>query len=294
MKLFNHPSSIVVLLKSRMLEAISYTWLAAVGALLATHGSPQIVPTILACASAFSIALCVYVYNDITDAEMDELNPTKSRRPLPSKKVTRAEAKNFVYLTGIISLILPLFVNLEISLLCVFWLGWFLVYSLPQIRLKKRLILKESTPAIGYFLSTIVGAKAVGPVSLTVMFGGLMSGLFIFFSLPAFRDTTDIKEDTLYGIKSLATILSWKQRLEMVILFVLGIMTLTPLTYMNLGFNAIFPIITVAMGFILLRFLFPLLRGLEEKKFRMALKFGTSYFFLMQISMILGALPALL
>ena len=277
-----------------MLEAISYTWLAAVGALMTSHGSPQIVPMVLACASAFTIALCVYVYNDVTDEEMDILNPTKSARPLPAKKATRAEALNFVYLMGIISMILPLFVNLELSLLCAFWLGWFIVYSTPHVRLKKRLILKEGTPALGYFLATIAGAKAVGPITLPVMFGGMMSGIFIFFSLPAFRDTQDVKEDTLYGVKSLATILPWKRRLEMVIICVLGIMTLTPLTYANLGLNVIFPIVTVAMGFVLLRVLLPLHKGIEEKRFKTALKFGTSYFFLIQISLILGALPALL
>ncbi len=284
-------NSYIVLLKSRFLEAFSYTWLTMVGAMLVSHGSPHIAQTILAATSVFFLVLCVYIYNDYTDKEMDALNPSKSKRPLPSKKATKIEARNFIYMTGFTGLALSFLVNLETSLLCLFWIGLFLAYSKPEIRLKKRIILKESTPAIGYFLATLVGAKANGSITMTVIFGGIMSGIFIFFSLPAFRDTTDIKEDTLHGVKSLASILTWKQRLEMVILIVLVIMTLTPLTYVNFGFNVIFPIITVAMGFLLLRFLFPLLRGLEEKKYRAALKIGTSYFFLIQISMILGVLP---
>ncbi|MEM2130275.1 MAG: UbiA family prenyltransferase [Candidatus Bathyarchaeia archaeon] len=289
--MFGRLNSYIALFKSRFLEAFSYTWLTIVGAMIISHGSPKIAQTLLAATSVFSLVLCVYIYNDYTDKEMDALNPSKSRRPLPSEKATKIEARNFIYMTGFIGLALSLLVNIETSLLCLFWMGLFLAYSKPEIRLKKRMILKESTPAIGYFLATLIGAKANGPITMTVFFSGIVSGVFIFFSLPAFRDTTDIKEDTLHGVKSLASILTWKQRLEMVIIIVLAIMTLTPLTYVNFGFNVIFPIVTVAMGFLLLRFLFPLLKGLEEKKYRTALKIGTSYFFLMQISMILGALP---
>ena len=291
MTALNSLRSYAALAKSRTLEAFSYTWLAVVGALITTRGSPQIVPTVLAALTAFTISLCVYIYNDITDMEMDKLNPTKSSRPLPSGRATKEQAKKFVCLAGITGLVLSFFVNFEAFLLCAFWLTWFLAYSTPLLRLKKRLILKESTPALGYFLSTVIGAKATGYITPTVVFSGLLSGLFIFFSLPAFRDTTDIKEDKLHGVRSLATILRWKHRLEMVILAVLAIMTLTPLTYANFGFNAIFPIIVVAMGFLLLRFLFPLASGIEEKKYRSALKVGTVYFFSIQISMILGALP---
>jgi len=138
-----------------------------------------------------------------------------------------------------------------------------------------------------------MGAVVNGSVGPTIVFAGIFSSLFVFFGVPAFRDTTDIMEDKLFGVKSMATILNWKQRLEMVIFFVLAIMTLTPLTYMNFGFNVIFPIVVVAMGLLALRFLFPLLNHLEEAKYTSALRIMTSYFFLAGISMIIGSLPVL-
>jgi len=280
-----------LLIKSRLLEGLGFVWCILVGSLIASRGFPQILPTALTILTTLAIALCVYMYNDITDTEMDKLNPNKKRRPLPSGQASAREAMNLAYLAGFAGVALALFLRFEILLICLVWLAWFLAYSEPRIRLKKRFLLKESTPPIGLFLSVIMGAIVNGSVSPTIIFVGMFSALFVFFGVPAFRDTTDIMEDRLFGVKSLATILDWKQRLEMVILFVLAIMTLTPLTYVNFGFNVIFPIVVVAMGLLALRFLFPLLDRLEEAKYTSALRLMTSYFFLSSISMVIGSFP---
>ncbi|MCW4020396.1 MAG: UbiA family prenyltransferase [Candidatus Bathyarchaeota archaeon] len=274
-----------------MAEAFVYVWCVLIGSLIASRGSPQLLPTVLAVLATLFIGLSVYIYNDITDAKMDRHNPKKKRRPLPSGKVSGRDAMSFVYLAILVGMILAIFTKLEVFLMYLGWLGWFLAYSKPPIRLKKKTFLKEGTPPIGLFLSVIIGAVVNGSVSMTVIFAGMFSALFIFFGLPAFRDTTDIKEDAMFGVKSLASILTWKQRLELVILFVLAIMTLTPLTYVNFGFNVIFPIAVVAMGFLVLRFLFPLLGSLEEKRFDAALRYMTTYFFLAQLSMVLASIP---
>jgi len=283
----------VLLIKSRAQEAFAYVWCMLLGGLIASRGGLNVNLTALAILAVLLIGLCVYVYNDVIDADMDRLNPKKKRRPLPSGKASKKEAMYLVYLSGFIGLVTALIVKLEIFLICLAWLIFFWAYSTPQIRLKKRTLIKEGTPPIGFFLCVIMGAIINGSISNTVIFAGLFSALFIFFGIPAFRDTTDIKEDRMFGVKSLATILPWKRRLEMAILFVLGIMTLTPLTYMNFGFNVIFPIVVVAMGFLILRYLFPLLNRLERANYEKALKFMTSYYFLAQISMIIASLSIL-
>jgi 4-hydroxybenzoate polyprenyltransferase len=285
--------SYAALIKSRIPEMIVFVWCVLVGSMIAGQGSIQPLQTLLVALAAFFIGFSVYIYNDIIDSKMDSLNPIKKRRPLPSGKVSEKVARSFVYLASIVGMSLAFIIKLEIALICLVWLVLFLSYSQPQIRLKKKPLLKESTPPMGLFFSVIMGAIVNGAVTITVVFTGIFSALFIFFGLPAFRDTSDIKEDELYGVRSLATILSWKRRLEMVILFILGIMTLTPLTYVNFGFNMIFPIVVVAAGFLALRFLLPLHGHLEERKYGKALKFMTAYFFLSQISMILGSFLAI-
>ena len=149
-------------------------------------------------------------------------------------------------------------------------------------------------PSVGAFASVLIGALANGLISPTVLFAGLFIFFFMLFNLPAFRDTTDIKEDKMFGVKSLATILSWKQRLEMSILSILVIMTLTPLTYVNFGFNVIFPIVVVAMSLLVLRFIFPLINRLEQTKYERTVKYIASYFYISQIAMVMASIPTLL
>jgi len=221
---------------------------------------------------------------------MDKMNPEKKNRPFTSGKVTRSQALRFIYITTAIAIISTLFVNLQTAILCVLWLALFLAYSNPHTYLKRRMLLKEGTPAMGYLLAVIMGAVSAGPISSGVIFGAIFWGSLIFVSIPAFRDTTDLKEDTKYGVKSLASIMSWKRRIEMTLIFFLATMTLTPLTYVYFGFNVVFPIVMVAMGLIILRYMFPLLNGLDEKKFSLLIKAGSVYIMTVSASMVVGSL----
>jgi len=279
-----------LLFKSRSLNTFPYAWTAATGALMASHGSPPILQFFLVVFSVFSMALSVYIYNDLIDADMDKMNPEKKNRPFTSGKVTRSQALRFIYITTAIAIISTLFVNLQTAILCVLWLALFLAYSNPHTYLKRRMLLKEGTPAMGYLLAVIMGAVSAGPISSGVIFGAIFWGSLIFVSIPAFRDTTDLKEDTKYGVKSLASIMSWKRRIEMTLIFFLATMTLTPLTYVYFGFNVVFPIVMVAMGLIILRYMFPLLNGLDEKKFSLLIKAGSVYIMTVSASMVVGSL----
>jgi len=283
----------LLLIKSRIQEAFAYVWCMLLGGLIASRGFLNINLTALAVLAILSTALSVYIYNDRIDAEMDRLNPKKKRRPIPSGKASKKEAMYLVYLSAFIGLVTALLVKLEVFLICLAWLIFFWAYSTPQIRLKKKTLVKESTPPIGLFLCVIIGAIINGSISTTVLFAGAFTSLSAFFLIPAFRDHSDINEDKMFGVKSLATILSWKRRLEMAIVFILAFMTLTPLTYINFGFNVIFPIVVVALGFLVLRFLFPLMNRLEQIKYEKALKYVASFYFLTQFSMIIASMPLL-
>ena len=281
----------VLLIKSRMFEVFVYVWCMLLGGLIASRGFLNINLTALGVLAVLLTALSVYIYNDVIDANMDRLNPKKKRRPIPSGKASEKEAMYLVYLSAFIGLFVALFVKLEIFLICLAWLVFFWAYSTPKIRLKKKTLVKESTPAIGLFLCVIMGAIINGSISNTVLFAGVFTVLSTFFLIPAFRDHSDIKEDKMFGVKSLATILSWKRRLEMAISFILAFMTLTPLTYVNFGFNVILPIIVVALGLLVLRFLFPLMNRLEQIKYEKAFKYVASFYFLTQFTMVISVVP---
>jgi 4-hydroxybenzoate polyprenyltransferase len=268
-----------------------WPWATAVGCMIASRGSPPISMLVITMLSVMAIATSVYTYNDVTDIELDRLNHIKKNRAVPSEKISINDAMTIVYVSGFIGISLGLFLDLRAFLLLMLWMSLFLLYSTPRIRLKKRLLLKEGTVGTGFFICTIAGSMVAGQIIPQVIFAGVFFAAFVTLGFPAFRDTTDIKEDKIHGIKSLAVLLSWKAKMEMVILFVLAIMTLTPLTYVQFNFNVIFPILIVASSFIILRFLFPLLRHFEEKKFQKAYTFLFCFFVTSQFAFIFGSIP---
>jgi len=281
----------VLQVKSRKTEIFMWSWAIVVGCLIAGRGFPPVLPTILTALSMLAIATAVYTYNDVTDIELDRLNPIKKNRAVPSGKISVKEAMAIVYTSGFVGVILSFFTNLKTFLLLMLWTALFLLYSNSRIRLKKRFLLKEGTIGIGFFLASLIGGMAVGSVSPAVIFSGIFFAAFVFLGFPAFRDTTDMKEDKLYGVKSLAVLLDWKAKLEMVILFILAVMTLTPLTYVRFNLNVIFPIVVVASSFLILRFLFPLLNRFEQTNYQRAYRFLFGFFLASQIALILGSLP---
>ena len=90
----------------------SWTWATLIGCLIAGRGFPSLFPTILSVFVVLAITSCVYIYNDIQDQEMDKLNPKKSKRPLPSGDSNKEDAMRLVYLTGIIGVLLSVFLDI--------------------------------------------------------------------------------------------------------------------------------------------------------------------------------------
>jgi len=225
---------------------------------------------------------------------MDKLNPTKLKNPLPSGEISVREAMTVIYVSGVAGLVLSLLAGIMPFILTVTYMVLFLSYSNPTIRLKKRFLIKEGTLTVGLFLAIIIGSVAVGSLTPTVAFLGLFVSIVPFVGSPAFSDRQDMKEDKKFGVITLANVLVWKRQLEMLIAFVIVFMMLTPLTYINLGLNAIFPIISVFLSLLFLRFLFPVIVKYEYEGWRKAFKSGMIYWFGIQIAFILGSLPIFL
>ena len=282
--------SYALLVRKRINKIFGWPWSTAVGLLIASHGSPPILPAAIIIVSMFSIATCVYIYNDIVDIEVDKKNPEKLDRPLPSGRVSKKEAMRFVLLAGFVGMALSLLVNLKTFLLCVAYITLFWAYSFPRIRLKKKFLLKEGTIAVCGFFASVIGGMSVGSISAGVIFWGIFLFMYSFVILPTFGDYQDIKEDKEDGVKSIAILWNWKIKIEMVILFLLVVMTITPLTYVQLGLNVIFPIVVVASCLLFLRLIFPLLSRYEYKPWSRAYKAVHGYWILIQVALILGSI----
>ncbi len=262
-----------------------------ISCMIAGRGFPPLFSTLTAVASTALIALSVYIYNDICDSEMDRLNEDKYKRPVASGEVAEKDAIRFVYITGTLGLILAWMINRNVFLVSLSWLVLFVAYSNPSIRLKKMFIVKEVVTSLAWPLCSLVGSYAIADAFyLPSMFSGLLLGTFTFLGLPALSDSFDIEEDKLFGVKSLGSALSWRRRVQLLGLAVLVMMTVTPITYAQLGFNVVLPIFVVVSSLILLRFIFPIYGAFELARVMRVRKLTYLYFILVQIFVVIGSM----
>jgi len=280
-----------MLINARRIKIFPWPWTAIIGLLIASRGAPPILPSIITVSAMVAIAICVYTYNDVIDLDMDRMNPEKVNRPLPSGKASKKQAMSLVYLSGFIGISLLFLTRFEVFILCLTFMILYLAYSNPHIRLKKRFVLKESTLAVGGLLSLLAGAMVVGSISLSIVFLGMFLSSWAIIASITFVDVPDVKEDAESGIKTITMLFKWKTKIEIAIAFVLIVMTLTPLTYIQLQFNVLFPIAVVILCLWFLRTLFPLISNFEKTKFLRAFNTAYRFFILVEIVAVIGSLP---
>ena len=104
MILSNSVKAYALLVNARKKKILPWPWFTAVGVIVASHGFPPLLPTITIVAAMMTIATCVYLYNDVVDAEMDRLNPEKRDQPLTSGRVQKNEAMKVAAVNGLINL----------------------------------------------------------------------------------------------------------------------------------------------------------------------------------------------
>jgi 4-hydroxybenzoate polyprenyltransferase len=246
------------------------------------------------------IALSVYLYNDVIDREMDSLSPMKKSRPLASNTVRVEDAMKVIYISGFIGLVISLFINLFTFIFSFIYLFLYVIYSYPKIRLKKRLILKEATLSFGWVLCSLIGSYAVKDTfQPPALYAGILFGIWAFSVNPATNETMDIEEDRKFGVKSLGVVLSWRRKLQLLIVGFLFVMTITPLTYVRFGFNVVLPIFVVAASLIFLRYAFIFVTKVEQStlsyelsqiEIRKAKRMMGAFLILFQILTVMGSL----
>jgi 4-hydroxybenzoate polyprenyltransferase len=284
-------TSAILLIRSRAKEIFMWTWCTAVSCLIAGRGFPPLLPTVISIISMFFIATSVYLYNDIVDFEFDKFNDIKKHRPLPSGKVIILHAKKIFYSFSFIGLAISLFLNFYSFCFILIYFILFTIYSYPSIYLKKIFIIKESIITSGMILTSLVGSYSVSnSFSSTAFFASILFSIYTFTGQPALNDTMDIEQDKMFGIKTLATILSWSKKVQLFITGVLIIMILTFLTYAQFGFNIMLPIYVVAGGSIFLRYMFPIMNRFEQTAALRAYKVSYLFILLLQIFAIIGSL----
>ena len=264
MKKQSFLNSCWLLIKSRKEALGLWIWCSLVASLTVGRGFPPLKPSLMSIATFFFIATSVYVYNDVVDMDADKNNSFKSNRPLSTGKVSKTDALKLVYLSAIIGLSISFLNNIPSFLLSLLFFTLFILYSNPKIHLKKLFLIKEFVISSGIMIIGLSVCYAIlGVFSPMVFIGFMMFSVFAFFTMPLAFDSTDVEADKLQGVKSIASLLTLRRRLQLAITGMFIIMTITPFTYINFGYNMLLPILIVLGGLVFLRNMVPIMLSIS-------------------------------
>lgn len=120
--------------------------------------APLFARTLLIFAAFCLISSTVYIINDLADIEKDRQHPRKSKRPLPSGKLSPAFAIGGAVALAAASLALAFWLNFWTGIVLVVYLVQNIAYSLW---LKHIVIIDVMVLALGFLLRVVAGALVV-------------------------------------------------------------------------------------------------------------------------------------
>ncbi len=279
-----------ILFRSRTEAVFAWSWSAVIGCLIAARGAPPLGPSLLAVMSMIFLSFSTYIYNDLLDAEQDKLNPIKKKRPIPLGKVSAKMTRMLVGVTACAGLLIIFFVNVHSFLFALAYWVLFTVYSYRRIYLKSRFLVKELTIAVAFPLTGLVGVyAATGSFSPEAFLAMLMLAFFAFLVQPVATDSTDIKEDKLAGVHTLASRTSWSQRILLLMLGATSILMAVPIVYAFLDFNALLLIIGLPATLVYFAYLISTRHTIKANPLKIR-HISHAFFVILQLSLVLGSL----
>lgn len=291
MSFSNVLNSSLILLKSRASRIFGWCWVTIVTCLIVSRGTPPLVPFLMSLASTIFMSASVYLYNDIIDSEYDVYNSLKKDRPLATGHVPLEHAKVVVYTLGLLGLVTSYLINLYSFAFNFIYFLLFTLYSYPRVNLKKIMVVKEGIITSGILFLTLSSSYAItNSFSMNAFVAGVIASIYLFAAQPAIGDTTDLEADRIQGVKTLASVMSWRRKMQMLVTGVLLVMTLTPLTYYYMDFNMLLPILMTLASLFVLRNMIPLMNRFEAATFDRTYKIAFAFYMLIQLFFVIGSL----
>lgn len=265
--------------------------IALVGTTILVRGDPLTFgrELVLCVLSMLATGFSVYIYNDLTDIEIDKLN--KMDRPLVTGEVSEKDTRNLVVALGIIGPAIAFLINMTAFLLVVTYSVLFSLYSFPHIRLKERFFVNKVTVGIGGSLSYLIGGAAAGvllpPIYLMAAFG-----LIAALGMSTIMDLRDIKGDQVYKAKTLPIVWGPILSIRFAIAVVCAGGIAMVIGYLQLGYNLAFPVLASLVFVAWVYTLYPLFRHWNNASYieKVAFKRVVPMAFLLEILTLLGAI----
>jgi geranylgeranylglycerol-phosphate geranylgeranyltransferase len=237
-----------------------YAFATAITLLLGSQGSVDPLIFGSAVVASYFLALATYVYNDMTDLEVDKIN--KLSRPAVAGKATKRELLVLVSIMFGNALLLTLSINVYAALVAVIFSALGIAYSHPRSNLKEKFLLKTLVTAVGAGLSSLLGGVAT-EVSLPVIYATSMFFAF-FFILGPLGDIGDLRGDRAVGRRTFPIVIGARGTAMIMIFIPILIIGATILTYEGMNMSLLGTFAIIATCSIVLGLLFQVSRMVDN------------------------------
>ena len=215
--------------------------------ILGSHGFANVNPIIASgvVIASYFMALATYIYNDVTDFELDKIN--KTNRPSVTGKATKKQLVIIVSVLNAIALLLTSFINFYALFISITFIALGIAYSHPKLNLKDKFPLKTVVTAAGAGLLSLLGGIAAPTLITTndnyydnnlyslLPLPTIYAALFFFaffFILGPLGDIGDLKGDRAVHRRTFPIVIGIRSTMIVMISIPVTIMLMTmPLVY---------------------------------------------------------------
>ncbi|MDE1818387.1 MAG: UbiA prenyltransferase family protein [Thaumarchaeota archaeon] len=273
------------IIKSRTLVYVFV--LAALGTFFVESGTK--VPDLFVLArlslSVYFLALATYLYNDLTDYDVDEVN---NRHTASSKRSSYLQTLYHTIGFFAVSILLAFSINVQTGFISLGFLALAILYSHPKTHLKDRFVLKTVTTAAGGSLAALMGCFASDAFSYLGIISSLISFMF-WFTLGPLGDVSDINGDKANGRRTFPIVLGVDNTFRIMHIVVISIISLIVAIYCLHNINTLGLILSISACLFVSYTIIRVSKNYQEKKIIKQTRTTLRYsLFLIQIMFVLG------
>lgn len=211
--------------------------------LLGSNGKIEPMVSISAVVASYFLGLATYVYNDLTDFEVDKIN----RKPKPTsiEKMTKNQLSIIVSMMFAISFLAAATINITFLCISISYSVLGFVYSHPKFKLKEKFLLKTLATAAGAGLLSLLGGIAVENVASPIIYTTISFFAF-YFILSPLGDIGDIEGDRKVGRRTFPIVIGVKSTLLIMLSIPILILIMTSVSHniMNMKPIGVYAIIS--------------------------------------------------
>jgi len=198
-------------------------------------------------ASVYFLALATYLYNDLTDYDVDKVN---------NRNVISSQRKNYLQILYhtigffAVSTMLAFSINVQTGIGALVFMGLAIAYSHPKVQLKSMFVVKTIVTALGGFIASMMGALAIQNISYLAIASSAIVFLIYFINGPL-NDIRDLEGDKKGGRRTIPIVVGVRKSFGIIIGSISSIAALIVTSYYFLGIN----VIGIALGLIVCGYL---------------------------------------